>query len=224
MKIKVEEFGQGSIDRATKLLAGIDGGAVRAVKSAMARTEQYIRTQSGKHVREKYAISQKNLRMDENIRIHYEYDLRSLSVCVYYSDKKIPLYRYDGTRPKEPTQDKDKIVHAMITGEWYAVHPGIPARAHQLKSTGVTTFKNAFVATVETGHEGIGHTGIFERFERIKNGKKESYIEEKKGSSVYQMMKNKDVAQGVVKAATEKFDERMEHEITRILNGWVKRN
>lgn len=35
------------------------------------------------------------------------------------------------------------------------------------------------------------------------------------------MMKNKEVAENVVKNATEKFDERIEYEITRILNGFI---
>ena len=42
------------------------------------------------------------------------------------------------------------------------------------------------------------------------------------GASVAQMVGNEEVAEKLVKDASDKFEERIEHEITRILNGWGK--
>lgn len=40
------------------------------------------------------------------------------------------------------------------------------------------------------------------------------------GSSVPQMIGNEEVLQKISKEAAEKFEERLEHEVLRILNGW----
>ena len=42
--IQVEAAGQEVLDRATRMLAGIDGGIDKAVKSAMARAVSHLRT------------------------------------------------------------------------------------------------------------------------------------------------------------------------------------
>ena len=77
--IQVEAAGQEVLDRATRMLAGIDGGIDKAVKSAMARAVSHLRTNSTKAIRERYAISAANLRAEEHFRLDQE-ELRCAGV------------------------------------------------------------------------------------------------------------------------------------------------
>lgn len=204
--IRIDEFGGSSLSRAEKLLAGIPGGAEKAVKSAMPRAVSHLQKQSGERIRERYAISQANLRANETIKVEYHYG-SGVQAVVMFSGSKIPLFRYDGASPKSPKYDKSKLVPALVSGGWKMVHPGAAASGHQLAGTGPTTFENAFVASMGSGHVGI--------FERVGNS-----IEEIMGSSVAQMVGNDEVLDKLSEDTSKKFEERMEHEIDRLLNGF----
>ena len=71
--IQVEAAGQEVLDRATRMLAGIDGGVDKAVKGAMAKAVSSLRTNSTKAIQERYAISVTNLRTEENVKVRYTY-------------------------------------------------------------------------------------------------------------------------------------------------------
>lgn len=213
MKITVEEFGGGSLARAEKLLAGITGGVEKATKSAMTRTVSHVRTQSTKRIRERYAISAANVRANENIKVTYRMG-GGVQADILFSGTKIPLFRYSGASPKGPQFQKDALVRALVSGEWKTVHPGVPGAGHQLNSTGPTTFQNSFVASFRSGH-----TGIFERTGgSTSTGGAE--IKEIMGSSPAQMVGNGEVVEKLSEDASKKFEERMDHEIARILAGW----
>lgn len=203
--VTIEEFGGHSVDRATKILAGIPGGAQKAIQSAMPRAVSHLQKQSGERVRERYAISQANLRANETIKVDYQMG-QGVKATVKFAGAKIPLYRFDGASPKSPAVDKSKLVSALVSGGWKKVHPGKAASGHQLVGTSPTTFENAFVATMSSGH-----TGIFERV-----GDK---LDELMGSSVAQMVGNDEVVNKLAEDTSKKFEERMEHEITRLLSG-----
>ena len=127
MSVIVKTANQEVLDRAAALLAGIDGGMEKAVKSAMSRA------------------------------IRYTYQ-DGLQAFIRFAGHKIPLYRYDGTRPIEPTPDTSRLIRAQIYEKWLQVHPSVPTYGHQLKNTTPALFENAFVARM-----GSGHTGMFER-------------------------------------------------------------
>lgn len=74
----------------------------------------------------------------------------------------------------------------------------------------MTPFTSAFITVV-----GSGHIGVFER-----KGVKRYPIEEKVGLSMAQMVGNSDVSEEVANAAQEVVDQRLEHEINRILNSY----
>ena len=74
---------------------------------------------------------------------------------------------------------------------------------------GGETFDSAFIAKMKSGHIGI--------FERITS--KRFPIEEKMGLSAAQMVKNEVIMEKLTQEAQEKVDERLKHEIDRILNG-----
>lgn len=86
---------------------------------------------------------------------------------------------------------------------------GQKVRARVMKDGGAT-FDSAFIAKMKSGHIGI--------FERITS--KRLPIEEKMGLSAAQMVKNEVVMDQLTKEAQEKVDERLKHEIDRILNGY----
>lgn len=79
-----------------------------------------------------------------------------------------------------------------------------------LKKGSWTAFDHAFVAQMKNGHIGI--------FERV--GTKRLPIEEIMGLSGAQMVGNGEIVEKLTKEAQEKVNERVEHEINRILNGY----
>lgn len=210
--IIVDDFGKTSVDRAVLLLAGIGGGVEKAVKSAMPRAVSALRSKTSEKIREKYAISAANIRTQQNTKVSYTYQ-NGVTAAVTFGGQKIPLYRYDGAAPKQPTVDINKLVNARIRGNWVSVHPGVAASGHQLLDTAPTTFNNAFVARMKSGH-----VGIFERTGGVTaDGSDE--IKELMGSSVPQMLGSKEIEERLAEVAKEKFEERMEHEINRLLAG-----
>lgn len=210
--ISVQTFGGEVLDHAAKVLAGISGGVEKAVKSALPRAASSLRGESVKAIKTKYDISAANIRSKQSISIRYSYGSES-AAYIRFSGKKIPLYRYNGTSPKIPTF-QDKTVFVDLNGTVKPVRPGVAASAHQLKGTSPTKFDNAFVAEMESGH-----IGIFERTGGVTSSGG-NQIRELMGSSVPQMLGSESVTAKLAESASKKFEERMEHEILRILNGW----
>lgn len=214
MSVVVNVASQESLDRATRLLAGVAGGVEKAVKAAMSRTTSHMRTAAAEAIRERYAISKANIRTEENVKVRYAYQDGGVQATVTFSGHKIPLYRYDGTSPKVPTAKPGKTVAAMLNGQWSQVRPGMAASGHQLKGTSPTQFENAFIARMKSGH-----TGIFERTGGVTSAGGDE-IHEIMGSSVAQMLGNEEVQETLARQVVEKFEQRMDHEILRVLNGW----
>lgn len=211
----VADFGKDAIERANNILIGIPGGVDTAVKNAMPRAASALRVGSTKAIQEKYDISAANLRTNENVKISYDYK-NGFTANILFCGKKIPLFRYNGTSPKMPTQNKAKTINLIISGHLREVHPSVATYAHQFKSTSPQKFNDAFVAKMQSGH-----IGIFQRTGDV-TSKGNDKIKEKQGSSVPQMLGSKEVQDKLAETASKKFEERMDHEITRILNGWGK--
>ena len=215
----VEFIGAEKFRNAEQMLADVPGGMERALKSATKRAVSFLRTQSTKEIRQRYDISRKNIRAEQNIRVNYRY-FNGIEARVSFRGNKIPLWRYGGSSPKTPTVNPDKTVMAIVNGNLRPVHPGIAAAGHQLLSTAPFKFDNAFVATVKAGTGGKTHTGIFERTGgRMANGG--AAIKEIMGSSVPQMVGGEDVAESLTDQAMDKFEERLIHEVDAIVKGWV---
>ena len=80
------------------------------------------------------------------------------------------------------------------------------------RSSARTVLDNVFMQTVGTH----GHEGVFERLTE-----KRLPIEEKLGPSTPQMMSyNDDLSQDIGDKVREVFDQRIEYEVSAILNGW----
>lgn len=205
-----------AVDRASKMLAGIPNGIETATRRAMGRASDYLRSHSVQAIRKQYDISAANLRAEENVHVKYNYQ-NGVSVEITFAGRKIPLYRYGGAAPKFPMVDRSRRVTAMLNGHWRSVYPSVEAAGHQLKSTSPTKFSDAFVARMQSGH-----IGIFERTggSTSKGG---DAIREIMGSSVPQMLGNPLVAEKLSAETAAKFEERLDHEITVLLNGWGDR-
>lgn len=214
MKVSFTEVGKNTVDRAELLLAGIPGGIDKALKSAISRSAQHLRTNASRHIRQRYDISAANLRMDRSVSIRYSYVAGSgVSADVTFSGTKIPLYRYNGASPSAPTYGGN-LVPVLINGNWRMVHPGIAASGHKIKGTSPQRFDHAFVARFSSGH-----TGIFERTgNETSSGRDE--VREIMGSSIPQMVGSPEVLDALSESVRDKFDERLTHEVDVLLNGW----
>lgn len=215
MKISIEQVGKQSLERAELLLAGFPGAVDKALRSAISRTAQRVRSQSSKRIRERYAISAANLRMEENARISYSYSPgEGMEAAILFKGRKIPLHRYDGASPAGPTYDPGSKVPVHTSSGWIMASPGVQASGHQLRSTSPKKFEDAFVARFRSGH-----TGIFERTGGVTaTGRDE--IRELMGSSIPQMLGSDEVTDALSNDAGLEFDKRMTHEVDAILNGW----
>lgn len=215
MKVSIEQVGKQSLERAELLLAGFPGAVDKALRSAISRTAQRVRSQSSKRIRERYAISAANLRMEENAKISYSYSPgEGMEAAILFKGRKIPLHRYDGASPAGPTYDRSQLVPVHTSTGWRMASPGVQASGHQLRSTSPKKFEDAFVARFRSGH-----TGIFERTGGVTaTGRDE--IRELMGSSIPQMLGSDEVTGALSNDAGLEFDKRMTHEVDAILNGW----
>jgi len=222
--IHVTASGQDALERAERMLEGIPDGIERAVSSAINRAAAHLRSASTKAARERYAISAANIRAEENVSVAYTYQ-NGVQAYIHFSGKRIPLYRFDGASPAQPTYDTSRRVPVMLgitadgEGKWRLVHPGAAASGHVLKSTSPRRFEKAFVATVKAG-KGRTHTGIFERTGGMTGNDKDE-IEELFGPSVPQMLGSQEVAEKLTNEAMESFEKNLEQYVYALMNGYI---
>jgi hypothetical protein len=114
----------------------------------------------------------------------------NLAGYVSFSGVKIPLHKFKVTPTKPGT--------------------GKQVRAAVKKGGSGTPFEDAFIAEMNSGH-----TGVFERV-----GRKRFPIEEKMGLSAAQMVGNEEIIDGLEEEAQEIVNERVLHEMNRILSGY----
>lgn len=213
--VTVNEYaGQEAIEQAKALLTGIPDGVEKAVKAAMSRTVQKLRSGSNKAIQEKYDISDAGIRTEKNVRVRYSYQ-NGVQAIVTFSGRKIPLYRFGGASPAVPTPDiAAGRKPVMVRGAWTMQYQGVPARGHQFQDTSPTQFTDAFVARMKSGH-----IGIFERTGGMTSDGSDA-IREIMGSSVAQMVGKQEVAQRLVEEAYQTFETELDKAVYRILTGW----
>lgn len=109
---------------------------------------------------------------------------------------------------------KIEFAGTVIPLKRFKVVPSTPAQktvsVSVLKAEGSKRLKSAYVANL-----GVYGVGVFERLTRRRESSQQLY-----GPSPTHMMNNYDVIEKVEAAAQETIDKRIEHEITRILNGY----
>lgn len=208
--ITVQAADEGALERAAKMLQGINGGLETALKRAATRSSSHLRTQSTKTIRERYAINAADVKGNERISVKYSYD-SGVQATVSFAGSKIPLAKYQGSS-SSPSRKAEKV-RALTSSGWKQVHPSNPAKGHQLKGTAPVSFPHAFFAQMG------GHKGIWSR-SGGSTGKGTDELQEIMGSSVPQMLGNEEVQENLAKSTMDKFEERLDHEVLAILNGW----
>lgn len=184
------EITSDAIERVGTLLADVPKGAERVFASAMNRGISRVKTQAIKQVKTVYAVNGAALTKATRINIT-KASTGNLAGFVSFSGVKIPLYKFKVTPTKPGT--------------------GKQVRVAVKKGGSGTPFEDAFIAEMKRN----GHTGVFER-----TGRKRFPIEEKMGLSAAQMVGNEDIIDGLEKEAQELVNERIIHEMNRILNGY----
>lgn len=124
----VECIGAEKFQNAEQMLADVPGGMERALKSATKRAVSFLRTQSTKEIRQRYDISRKNIRAEQNIRVNYRY-FNGVEARVSFRGNKIPLWRYGGSSPKMPTVNPDKTIMAIVNGNLRRFIRALPRQA-----------------------------------------------------------------------------------------------
>ncbi len=204
--------------RAKSLLSGVEGGLEKALKDAQRYAASRLRSKSAAAIRERYAISTANIRANENVTFRYSYQ-NGLEAHVTFHGRKIPLYRYDGAAPANPTWDKSRWIKVPVQGEMTWVHPGVPAYGHQFRDTAPVRFDHAFVAQMKSGHKGIFER-IAENEKTLEGNDEPQKIREIMGSSVPQMLGSLEVEEKLTDEAAKAFTERLDHNVLAILSGY----
>ena len=100
---------------AEQALADVPGGMERALRSATKRAASFLRTQSTKEIRQRYDITRKNIRAEQNVNVSYRY-FNGIEARIAFRGNKIPLWRYGGSSPSKPTVNTEKTVMAIVNG------------------------------------------------------------------------------------------------------------
>lgn len=200
------EITEETINRVEKILAGVPKGAERALANAMNRGLSKVKTGAVKRVKEVYTVQ--NAAISENTRTRVKQaSTGSLAGYVHFSGYKIPLYKFHVT-PKSP--GTGRTVYANV------------------KRGEGGTLEEAFIGQMGNGHVGVfertGIQGIQSRLDKLGEGKKGNKhtekLEEKMGLSMIQMVGNDKVVEQLEMEAQKTVEQRIEHEIMRILNGY----
>ena len=211
------EISAKQIERIEMILQGVPGGVKKVIQSVIPRATQTIRSVSLKEITRVYDIKLKDAfrgRASKSKTINLskqKYSDGSIVGRVRYSGYKLPLYRF-GVSHKEPTPMPHRVpapVGHSFTDGWRLAHPGKPVRARKLKSETLGLLPGAFIARMPNGHKGI--------FKRVKRTSSE--LREIMAASVAEMAEHTDVLEKAETAAMDTISKRIEHEITRILNG-----
>lgn len=184
----IVDVAEESLDRASKLLAGVNGGVYKAVGSALSRAAAAGRTHAKKPITEEYSISQSQfLASTKNINHFQKSNGGSISVVFGFRGNVIPLLKFN----------------TSVDGGGRVVT--------QVKRSGArAALDKAFRASMGS------HTGIYERV-----GDARLPVRELFGPSTPQMMySNEEVLDSIEEKMADTYEQRIEHEIDALLNGW----
>lgn len=203
------EVSEQTINRIHAILAGVENADKKVLKPALTRGLMAGKTAAGKAVRQTYHISAG----DFNSRGYMKYNSVSqggdgIVGSIEYSGGVIPLIRFK-VSPNTPKRKKT------------------PSAA-VLKASSLVKFgreNNVFVQQMKSGHIESGHIGIFERksgeYSASRGSGQNKHTEKLKellSPAVPQMVGNDEVMQTVEERVNEVINQRIDHEIERLLN------
>jgi len=190
-------------DRLHAILEGMGLTEEKVLKPALNRGLTAGKTAFNKQIKGIYNITTTAIK--ENSEFGYnqvKMEDNGLVGSIDYSGFPIPLYKFK-VSPQTPTYGKKKVTVSVKRG-----------------STGVS--RNGFIAQMQSGH-----LGMFHRIDKYsgkhrnqKNRTKHNQmIEERYGPSVPRMAENEVVLQTVEDRVNEVINQRINHEIERLLSG-----
>lgn len=177
-------------ERVNLILSEVPKGAEKALSSVIKRATSTVRSETVKGITGVYAISRQNIRAETTINMRTRKADGGVVGVVSFAGHKIPLYRFS-VSPTLPVQ------RATV-------------KAAVKRGNAQTPFEHAFIAKMRSGH-----TGMLERDTTARLP-----ISEFMGPSTAQMAGNSVIVAEVESKAQEVIEKRIEHEITRILNGY----
>lgn len=191
-EIRIDDIGS-NLDRANRLLAGIGEGKLlrNALYNALSRAARSGQAKAASYVGKEYTIGSSGFKRHVTSGLHIHYGGNKLSGGVV----GVSLTFAGSVIPLIEFQTrfgKNGMVSVTVK-----------------RRSGGGPIGSAFVAEVG------GHTGIYERLTSARFP-----IEEKYGPSAAHMMEDEEVSKAMDQQIRSVFDERMDHEILRVLNGW----
>lgn len=201
--VKVSEE---TTDKLHTILAGIENAEEKVLKPALARGLSAGKTAFSKQTRETYHVSPSILSSYSKVGYkNVSVSGNGIIGSIEYSGGVIPLFKFN-VAPKKPTYGK-KAVKASV-----------------MRSGGQVVFENAFIAQMKSGHLGIFEgKGTWRRSTRPTktggNTENNEKIKELFGPSVPRMAENAVVLQSVEDRVNEVINQRIDHEIERLLSG-----
>lgn len=198
------EVSEETTNRLHTILAGIENADEKVLRPALVRGLTAGKASFSKQIRQTYNVKASVLSSYSKV------EYKSISVendkvigSIEYSGGVIPLYQFN-VAPKNPTYGKKAV------------------KASTMRENGQVVFDNAFI-----GQMGNGHIGVFERkgtwrrntrvTQKGQNTKNNEKIKELFGPSVPRMAENVAVLQTVEERVNEVINQRIEHEIERLL-------
>ncbi len=190
-RIYIEDSGQFNLERANKLLAGLGGGEL--LRNALYNAM----SRAGIKARKESAtfVSRKYTLSSSNFKRHVKTQFH-----IHYGGNKL-----SGGVVSSEISFAGSVIPLIEFQTRYGKDGGIKV---SVKRGEGGSLDHAFVAN-------IGGLSVFERI-----GKARYPIEKKFGPSAAHMMEEESVAQNMERVIVDTFNSRIEHEITRVLNGW----
>lgn len=208
------EISAEQLERIELILHEIPNGAEKAAYSVIKRAQTTVRSESIKAITSVYDISAKTVKQKRYTRIKSQTSKTDDGIIgeVVFAGYKIPLSKFG----MKVGKSKPYRVPVLTSGgNWIMAHPGGTVFARQKRSRPFGNFDKkgtAFAATMP--NKGDGHYSIFER-----ENSRSTKLSEVQGASAAEMLEEMSVMPRVEAAAMQTISTRMEHEITRILNG-----
>lgn len=197
------DISEETTDRLHTILAGIDNVEEKVLKPALTRGLTAGKTAFNKQIKNVYNITTTTIK--ENSEIGYnqvKMEEDGLIGSISYAGFPIPLYKFK-VSPKTPTYGKKKVNVSV-------------------KRRNVGVSRNGFIAQMQSGHLGMFHrTDEYSDKQRNQTNrtKYNQMIKERYGPSAPRMAENEAVLQTVEDRVNEVINQRIEHEIERLLSG-----
>lgn len=192
------------VEHVNSVLRSAPEKALTVYRRAFGRGLDAARVQASKEIRQRYDISDGNLRTYQNITSKVETAADGVVGYINFASAKIPLYRFHPS----PAQRKYTTRYVNKIGGW-RVTTDISAadtRGAMLRRT------TAFIATFQSGH-----TGIFSRTgEKTASGKPK--LREWYGYNVKDMLDYPEAREAIQERAAEIVQNRIDHELLRAMD------